>query len=89
MDSVDLTKWNGLRDRAILEMLYGSGLRVSEASALKISDVFLEEGFVRVVGKGNKERVVPMDEPAVTAVNNYLPVRPEASSSAAYPFSTW
>lgn len=80
MDSVDLTKWNGLRDRAILEMLYGSGLRVSEASALKISDVFLEEGFVRVVGKGNKERVVPMDEPAAMAVNNYLPVRPEPSS---------
>ncbi|HAW07041.1 MAG TPA: tyrosine recombinase XerD, partial [Rikenellaceae bacterium] len=63
MDSVDLSTWSGLRDRAILEVLYGCGLRVSEASGLKISDVYLEEGFVRIVGKGNKERGVPLGDP--------------------------
>ncbi|MBP3270586.1 MAG: site-specific integrase, partial [Bacteroidales bacterium] len=56
MESVDLTTWNGKRDRAILEVLYGCGLRVSEATGLKISHVYLDEGFVRVVGKGDKER---------------------------------
>ena len=60
MDSVDLSTWTGKRDRAILEVLYGCGLRVSEAVGLKISFVYLDEHFVRVVGKGNKERVVPL-----------------------------
>lgn len=81
MDSVDLSKWTGLRDRAILEMLYGCGLRVSEASSVKISDVYLDEGFVRIVGKGDKERVVPMGDPAKDAVTAYLGVRPEPSSA--------
>ena len=53
MDSVDLSKWTGVRDRAILEVLYGCGLRVSEAVGLKISQVYLDDGFVRVVGKGS------------------------------------
>ena len=75
--SVPLDGWTGLRDRAILEVLYGCGLRVSEAVNLQISHVFLDEQFVRVVGKGNKERMVPMGEAAVAAVRAYLPVRPE------------
>ena len=79
MDSVDLSTWSGLRDRAILEVLYGCGLRVSEASGLKISDVYLEEGFLRIVGKGNKERGVPLGDPAADAIRNYLSVRPEPS----------
>lgn len=76
MDAVPLTTWLGLRDRAILEILYGCGLRVSEAAGLKISDLFFDEGFVRVIGKGNKERLVPVGGMAVDAVNAYLSVRP-------------
>lgn len=77
MESVDLSSWNGKRDRAILEVLYGCGLRVSEAVNLKISHVYLDEGFVQVVGKGNKERLVPIGEMAVEAIRNYLEARPD------------
>ena len=77
MESVDLSSWNGKRDRAILEVLYGCGLRVSEAVNLKISHVYLEEGFVQVVGKGNKERLVPIGEIAVDAIRSYLGARPD------------
>ena len=77
IDSVDTSTPSGARDRAILEILYGCGLRVSEASSLRISQVFLEEGFVRVVGKGDKERLVPMGESAVEAFGQWLAVRPE------------
>ena len=83
LDSVDTGSWSGLRDRAILEVLYGCGLRVSEAVDLKISNVFLEQGFVRIIGKGNKERIVPMGEAAVEAVKAYLDVRIEPADSAA------
>ena len=81
MRSVDLKAAGGLRDRAILEMLYGCGLRVSEACGLRISDVFLEQGFVRVIGKGNKQRLVPMGEMARDAFENYLDVRPQPASA--------
>lgn len=80
MESVDMTSWGGLRDRAILEVLYGCGLRVSEASLLRISCIFAEEGFIRVVGKGDKERLVPVGEMALKAVRDYLEVRPEPFS---------
>ena len=80
IDSVDVTKWTGRRDKAILEVLYGCGLRVSEAVGLKISHVYLDEGFVRVVGKGNKERIVPVGEMAVRAVREYLSCRPEPAA---------
>ena len=80
--SVNTSTAFGLRDRAILEVLYGCGLRVSEVASLKISDVFLGEGFVRVTGKGDKQRVVPMGESAIDAVKAWLEVRPEASSKA-------
>ena len=76
IDSVSLDTWQGVRDKAILEVLYGCGLRVSEAVALQISCVFLKEGFVRVIGKGNKERLVPIGEMAVEAINAYMDVRP-------------
>ena len=82
IDSVDLSTWNGLRDRAILEVLYGCGLRVSEAVELKISCLYFDEGFVRIIGKGNKERLVPIGEIAVEAVNKYLGSRPEAADTA-------
>lgn len=58
--AVDLSKEGGERNKAILETLYGCGLRVSELVELKISDLFFDEGFVKVTGKGNKQRFVPM-----------------------------
>ncbi len=82
MESVDLKSPSGPRDRAILELLYGCGLRVSEACALRISHVYPDEGFVRVIGKGNKERIVPMGEMASGAFADYLAVRPAASAPA-------
>ncbi len=75
LESVDLNSEKGLRDRAILEVLYGCGLRVSELTELKVQDLFFEEGFVRVVGKGNKQRLVPIGEPAMEAVQAYLDAR--------------
>jgi integrase/recombinase XerD len=57
--AVDLSKKESLRNRAILETLYSCGLRVSELINLKFSDLFLDEGFIRVIGKGNKQRLVP------------------------------
>ncbi len=80
MESVKLSDPSGLRDRAILELLYGCGLRVSEACSLRISRVYPDEGFVRVIGKGNKERIVPMGDMARKAFTDYLAVRPQASS---------
>jgi integrase/recombinase XerD len=62
---------SGLRDRAILEVLYGAGLRASELISLRLQDVDLEVGFVRTVGKGSKERVVPLGRKAVDAVQAY------------------
>lgn len=58
--AVDLSKPEGERNRAIIETLYGCGLRVSELTNLKLSDLFFEEGFIKVTGKGNKERFVPI-----------------------------
>lgn len=60
IDSIDLSKNEGHRNRAILETLYSCGIRVSELVNLRFSDLFFEEGFIRVIGKGNKERLVPV-----------------------------
>ena len=81
MDSVDTTDWIGVRDRAILEVLYGCGLRVSEAVGLRISCLYPDEGFVRVFGKGKKERLIPFCGMAREAVLKYLEVRPLPSDS--------
>jgi integrase/recombinase XerD len=82
IESVDLSTWNGFRDRAILEILYGCGLRVSEAVELKVSCLYFDKGFVRIIGKGNKERLVPVGEVAAEAVNEYLARRPEPADTA-------
>lgn len=71
MAAVDLSKPHGTRDRAILETLYSCGLRVSELTGLLISQVYLDDGFVRVVGKGNKERLVPMGREASACIKRY------------------
>lgn len=76
MSSVDTGSWQGLRDRAILEVLYGCGLRVSEAVNLVISKISFEEGFVRIIGKGDKERLVPIGDMALDAIRRYLDARP-------------
>jgi integrase/recombinase XerD len=71
----------GLRDRAVLETLYGAGLRVSELVGLDVDDVDLEEGSVRVLGKGGKERDVPIGRYAIEAIEGYLTrVRPQIAS---------
>jgi len=71
LDSVDLSRPEGHRNRCILEVLYSCGLRVSELVNLKISDVFLDEQFIRVFGKGSKQRLVPIGEPAIRAIRLY------------------
>lgn len=82
INSVKLNSWMGLRDRAILEFLYGCGLRVSELCTLRLANIYLEESFVRIIGKGNKERLVPLGEPAAEALRAYLAARPFDNSSA-------
>jgi len=72
IDSVDLSGPLGHRNRAILDIMYSCGLRVSEVTTLRISDLFFEEGFIRVTGKGDKQRLVPIGEPAIHSVENYL-----------------
>ena len=62
----------GLRDVAMLELLYGAGLRVSEAASLDLSNVNLDAGFLRCIGKGNKERLVPLGKFALAALRRYL-----------------
>lgn len=72
LESPDVTKPLGLRDRAMLETLYATGLRVSELVGLTLSQVNLTQGVVRVIGKGNKERLVPLGEEAVEWISRYL-----------------
>ena len=72
MAAPDRNKPEGLRDAAMLELLYGAGLRVSELINLETSGINLEAGFVRVFGKGAKERVVPVGRMAITAIEAYL-----------------
>ncbi|TCC85785.1 site-specific tyrosine recombinase XerD [Pedobacter hiemivivus] len=71
IDVIDASKPDGMRNKAILETLYGCGLRVSELINLKISDVFEENEYIRVTGKGNKERLVPIGSTALKYINIY------------------
>jgi len=77
LDAPNVEKLLELRDRAMLEVLYGAGLRVSELCGLSLRDVDLRSRMVRVLGKGNKERLVPLNEGAVEAIERWLERRPE------------
>lgn len=70
--SIDMSRKEGVRNKAMLEVLYSCGLRVSELTSLKISRVDLIDGLIRVVGKGNKERVIPIGHQACDAIDDYL-----------------
>lgn len=72
ISSIDLSRPEGERNRSILETMYSCGLRVSELVNLKISDLFLDEGFIKVVGKGNKERFVPIHRSTIKYVLLYI-----------------
>ena len=72
---IDLSKPEGRRNKAMLEVLYSCGLRVSELTHLKITDLFRDEGFVRIIGKGNKERLIPISNAALKQIDHYLPDR--------------
>ncbi len=70
--AIDLSKPEGHRNRAIIETLYSCGLRVSELTNLKITNLYFEEGFIRVIGKGNKERLVPVSDSVEKEVKLYM-----------------
>lgn len=72
ISSVDLSKNEGQRNRAILETLYSCGLRVSELTSLKISNLYLEEEFIKVEGKGSKQRLVPISQKAIKEIRLYF-----------------
>ncbi|NJB81729.1 site-specific tyrosine recombinase XerD [Wenyingzhuangia aestuarii] len=72
IDAIDLSHPQGERNRAILETLYGCGLRVSELINLKISDLYFDEGFIKVTGKGNKQRLVPTNLFTENILTNYI-----------------
>lgn len=70
--SIDLSKKEGQRNRAMLETLYSCGLRVSELVSLKLSELYFDEGFIKVNGKGNKQRLVPISPRAIREISNYF-----------------
>lgn len=72
MSTIDLSLPEGQRNRAILEVLYSCGLRVSELVTLRYSDVYFDEGFIKVEGKGSKQRLVPVSGTALREIRNYL-----------------
>ena len=72
---IDVSKPEGIRDRAIIEVLYGCGLRISELCNLRISQLYLEDKYIRVKGKGSKERLVPIEGVAIDRVREWLVTR--------------
>lgn len=78
LETPDLTKNNGYRDRTILELLYATGMRVTELIQIEIDDVNLIMGFVKVFGKGNKERIIPLGDTVIEYLDTYInTVRPQ------------
>ncbi len=78
LNVIDITKILGIRDRAMLELLYACGLRISELLKLRLSSVFYDEGWIRIFGKGNKERIIPFGNEARKWLKKYINyIRPE------------
>ena len=72
IDSIDLSQPNGHRNKAMIEVMYGCGLRVSELIGLQISDIYREDGFLRIIGKGSKERLVPIGDNSLKILFQYI-----------------
>ncbi|MDK7762717.1 site-specific tyrosine recombinase XerD [Prevotella bivia] len=72
LQSIDLSKWEGQRNKAIIEMLFSCGLRVSELTNLKLSNLYLDDLYIRVMGKGSKERLVPISPRAIEELNYWF-----------------
>ena len=81
ISAIDTATPKGLRDRAIIEVLYSCGLRVSEVTSLRLSDLFFGEGYIRVIGKGDKERLVPISDVARERIHLYMDVRETKGSN--------
>lgn len=77
LSTIDVSTMEGQRNRAMLEVLYSCGLRVSELISLRISDIYPEEEFIRVEGKGSKQRLVPISQVALEEIRNYMEYRGE------------
>lgn len=77
--AIDLSKWEGHRNRAIIEVLFSCGLRVSELINLKLSNLYVDEQFIRVMGKGSKERLIPISPRALEELNYWFSMRNEMS----------
>ena len=92
LEAPDTETNNGIRDRAILEVMYASGLRVSELTHLKINELHLELGFIQTIGKGDKERIIPIGEEALFWIKKYLeevyPVYSKKSTDSTFLFLT-
>ena len=72
IDSIDLSQPNGHRNKAMIEVMYGCGLRVSELIGLQISNIYKNDGFIRVIGKGDKERLIPIGDDSLRILFNYI-----------------
>lgn len=82
LEGIGAEDWRGVQDRAVFELLYSAGLRISEALGLDLADLDFEAGLVRVTGKGSKERIVPFGAPAAAALRRWLDVRAEQAGAA-------
>ena len=81
INAIDLSKNEGQRNRAIIETLYSCGLRVSELCSLKLSDLYIKEQFIRVTGKGDKQRFVPLGDMALQRLEAYMSYRAEMEAT--------
>lgn len=87
LNAPDTSQTLGIRNRAILELMYATGLRVSEVVNLKLEDLHLDVGIIQTMGKGRKERIVPIGDEAIVWINNYLnDARPELCKNKRSPF---
>jgi integrase/recombinase XerC len=89
LDSIKGNTLLTLRNRAILETLYGSGLRISELTSLNVFSLDMERKLVRVMGKGNKERIVPLSSPSIAAIQNYLSERTRKAGTSIEMVEPW